>query len=942
MICHRAMWRACCSLLLCECFRSLFVSVNVRTNSNTEHTSKERIELHVEREFHIKHGRANVNMVHDLYILHCAVYCIVLAQTQFVAMDTIVRVSPFEDGAKIMRTLGQGAYGKVVLARDSRGNCPERCKSVVLKIHKHGKNKRKNILWEAGCLRRVAHAHIIQLIDVRAETKGGEEEPSDLPIFVFPQADTDLATFLNRSHGGVLPTALARRMMGQLASALAHIHFFGIIHRDVKPANCLIFFANEVHGEFLVPALVLADFGMARCMSEELCRRHTTNRSQRVMPMTAMVCTAWYRPPELWAVTMDDQCVDFDSHNNLMPYGPSLDVWSYGAVVYETLRGEILAGRAGNGLQMVKKVAEVIGACPCPGQGFGVLEYIQHKRWRSWAAAIRHGRIERRLPKSGAEWALVERCLRWDPSARVTMASAKQCAWFAEQVAIPEAAPTSQPGTPPCLDVRHNVSGASMLSTTSLLTLPPSKEQAQIWLGPDLSPLATTFKSSNSCACKGHCRLHKHRTEGKCDCTELVIDTGYCNICKCIVTGCSRPKSNSDFCHKHKVVFGEAPFSIRLAIAAVPVAPLLVPCDVVHYISVSALIQDDVAMLILTAAIKEPLAVGELVEAWKQLPKQYSGSMLRSAVLRAIAVSHCAPHSAQLTQLHRGRMGLFFGLIATAINLGIIRQKRRLPASPQVVNRAAKPAGAAQQTYRLGNSFTEYEVLDPSASKCDKFLEATRAEEHVLASECSTPQPISTPGTLDDLVDYGSKRAKAALQRIATKSGALPFSADDASGYCIDFLIRKLVAARIFRQKLHNCDWSCVDKASLQSMSADAKKNLEHIPDSCNARDISCILTGHANWGLFASMFPCLWGEVADKLSTKDDLTKALKIVQSQDFLRTVQSYRKTNGIAPHPAVAYQLTVNLMKPTPSKKRKRCDLTPQKKHASTMRKKRKAE
>ena len=62
-------------------------------------------------------------------------------------------------------------------ARAARGNCPERCKSVVLKIHKHGENKRKNILWEAGCLRRVAHAHIIQLIDVRASTTGEEEDP---------------------------------------------------------------------------------------------------------------------------------------------------------------------------------------------------------------------------------------------------------------------------------------------------------------------------------------------------------------------------------------------------------------------------------------------------------------------------------------------------------------------------------------------------------------------------------------------------------------------------------------------------------------------------------------------------------------------------------------------------------------------------------------------
>ena len=70
----------------------MFVSVNVRTNSNTEHTSKERIELHVEREFHIKHGRANVNMVHDLYILHCAVYSIVFNTTLVyrIASDVIL------------------------------------------------------------------------------------------------------------------------------------------------------------------------------------------------------------------------------------------------------------------------------------------------------------------------------------------------------------------------------------------------------------------------------------------------------------------------------------------------------------------------------------------------------------------------------------------------------------------------------------------------------------------------------------------------------------------------------------------------------------------------------------------------------------------------------------------------------------------------------------
>ena len=90
------------------------------------------------------------------------------------------------------------------------------------------------------------------------------------------------------------------------------------------------------------------------------------------------------------------------------------------------------------------------------------------------------------------------------------------------------------------------------------------------------------------------------------------------------------------------------------------------PCDIVDFVSASALIQNDLAMLILTAAIKEPLAVEALVVAWKQLPVQYSGSDLRSVVLRALAAADGAPHGAQLTQLHRGRMCIFSGLIPIA------------------------------------------------------------------------------------------------------------------------------------------------------------------------------------------------------------------------------------------------------------------------------------
>ena len=95
-------------------------------------------------------------------------------------------------------------------------------------------------------------------------------------------------------------------------------------------------------------------------------------------------------------------------------------------------------------------------------------------------------------------------------------------------------------------------------------------------------------------------------------------------------------------------------------------------------------------------------------------------------------------------------------------------------------------------------------------------------------------------------------------------------------------------------------------------------------------RDI-VFLHGSPDWGLFASVFPCLWGEVAENLSTDDDRALALKLVKSKDFLRVVQRFRQTEGIAPHPAVAYRilldeqteakLKVSPRASTPRKKRK---------------------
>ena len=55
---------------------------------------------------------------------------------------------------------------------------------------------------------------------------------------------------------------------------------------------------------------------------------------------------------------------------------------------------------------------------------------------------------------------------------------------------------------------------------------------------------------------------------------------------------------------------------------------------------------------------------------------------------------------------------------------------------------------------------------------------------------------------------------------------------------------------------------------------------------------------------------PLPLGEVAEKLSTEDDRARALSLVKSKDFLRVVRDFRQTEGIAPHPAVAYRILLD--------------------------------
>lgn len=99
----------------------------------------------------------------------------------------------------------------------------------------------------------------------------------------------------------------------QTFRALAHMHAFSIVHRDIKPQNLLVDSHNH--------QLKLCDFGSAKKI---------TKGEKNV----AYICSRYYRAPELIFGATD--------------YTAAVDVWSAGCVIGELLLGQpLFVGESG-------------------------------------------------------------------------------------------------------------------------------------------------------------------------------------------------------------------------------------------------------------------------------------------------------------------------------------------------------------------------------------------------------------------------------------------------------------------------------------------------------------------------------------------------------------------------------------------------------------------
>ncbi|XP_072542633.1 ribosomal protein S6 kinase alpha-3-like [Salminus brasiliensis] len=199
-------------------------------------------------------------------------------------------------GFQVVRKIGEGSFGKVMLATSKKYPDQVAIKTTDLKLMKPGFVS-KFLPRELAILRKVQHPHIVQVRDIL--------ELSNRHVFIVMEAAaTDLCHMIQELHH--IPIDQAKRWFSQLVSAVVYLHQQNIVHRDLKCSNVLLTADDRIK---------LTDFSLVRI-------------SRGFPDLSETYCgTPHYAAPEVLL------------HE---PYDPKRsDVWSLGVILYTMVTGSL-------------------------------------------------------------------------------------------------------------------------------------------------------------------------------------------------------------------------------------------------------------------------------------------------------------------------------------------------------------------------------------------------------------------------------------------------------------------------------------------------------------------------------------------------------------------------------------------------------------------------
>ncbi|CDO94451.1 unnamed protein product [Kluyveromyces dobzhanskii CBS 2104] len=191
---------------------------------------------------------------------------------------------------QIIKTLGEGSFGKVKLAYHTSTGQKVALKIINKKVLAKS-DMQGRIEREISYLRLLRHPHIIKLYDVI--------KSKDEIIMVIEYAGNELFDYIVQRDK--MPEQEARRFFQQIISAVDYCHRHKIVHRDLKPENLLL----DEHLN-----VKIADFGLSNIMTDGNFLKTSCGSPN-------------YAAPEVIS--------------GKLYAGPEVDVWSSGVILYVML-----------------------------------------------------------------------------------------------------------------------------------------------------------------------------------------------------------------------------------------------------------------------------------------------------------------------------------------------------------------------------------------------------------------------------------------------------------------------------------------------------------------------------------------------------------------------------------------------------------------------------
>merc|ERR1719261_1377635 len=152
--------------------------------------------------------------------------------------------------------------------------------------------------------------HLVDVLPVSAHSSRGEV------YLVTPVMDWDLCHVIHKKRAAFTDSHV-RGFSVQMLLGLLHLHSGHVVHRDIKPSNVF------VHRNGLVK---IADLGLSRGIDLEEETGEATHPIDE--HLTEYVVTRWYRAPDVLLTRSQ--------------YGPPVDTWSVGCILYEMVTKQVL------------------------------------------------------------------------------------------------------------------------------------------------------------------------------------------------------------------------------------------------------------------------------------------------------------------------------------------------------------------------------------------------------------------------------------------------------------------------------------------------------------------------------------------------------------------------------------------------------------------------